>query len=306
MPDQEATLTANYHEGGISLGTPIDIQERNATVTIIINLEEVKLNTGQIITIENFDSINLWKTAEDIEASDFDVSTSQGGANINKTLSSGELELEVADNDIEAGETVTVIINQSGASNFWIGDSNESSEFSVQRSDTEVSDRFTFNIDTPAYSLRDIGPAGGHIFYIDEDDEHEWKYLEAAPEETEGPTTMWGSTDQVDGTEEPIGTGRNNTRLILESDNSGWAADRADDLNHGGYSDWFLPSMDELSEMYTVLHEEGYGGFTNSFYWSSRDSDHTAGSARGVNFSGGTTHSYSKMNSHRVRAIRSF
>jgi len=308
MPDQEATLTANYYEGGIYAADldPTVIEDRNESVTITIGVEGVKLNIGQTVTIENFDSINQWKTAEDIDISDFDVSTTQEGANINKTLSNGELELEVVDADIEYLEIIIVNINQSEDSDFWIGDINNSNGFSVQRSDTEDSDTFTLNIDTLAYDLRDIGPAGGHIFYIDEDNDFDWKYLEAAPEETQGNIIRWGDNQSyVGGTSNDLGKGKDNTQLIIDSSNPGNAAVRANNLSHGGYNDWFLPSYEELMEIYNNLHNvHEIGGFDPNEYWSSSETDES--NARILNFSDGGTASYWKPNNHRVRAIRSF
>ena len=42
------------------------------------------------------------------------------------------------------------------------------------------------------YALRDTGPAGGLIFYIDGADAFSWDYLEAAPVSTEW-AGRWGS-----------------------------------------------------------------------------------------------------------------
>ena len=39
----------------------------------------------------------------------------------------------------------------------------------------------------------------------------------------------------------------------------------------GGYSDWFLPSRDELYQMY--LNKFAIGGFANDYYWSSSEHD---------------------------------
>ena len=74
----------------------------------------------------------------------------------------------------------------------------------------------------------------------------------------------------ADGT--AIGTGAQNT-IDIETGctSSGIAADLCANLTLGGYSDWFLPSKDELSQMYFNLHQQGLGGFSNFYYWSSSE-----------------------------------
>jgi hypothetical protein len=73
----------------------------------------------------------------------------------------------------------------------------------------------------------------------------------------------------------------------------------------GGYSDWFLPSKDELNLMYTNLKVAGVGGFVANGYWSS--SEDNAHSAWGQRFG---TYVYQpgvpKYNEGRVRAVRAF
>ena len=71
-----------------------------------------------------------------------------------------------------------------------------------------------------------------------------------------------------------------------------------------GYSDWFLPSKDLLSQLYTNLKLEGIGGFGSSYYWSS--SEVNATSCWVVDFSDGTPGSTVKSGSKASRACRVF
>lgn len=77
------------------------------------------------------------------------------------------------------------------------------------------------------------------------------------------------------------------------------------------YRDWFLPSRDELSEMYTELYLFGVGGFNDGLgvlYWSSSEADfpNTAQYAFIYTFLFGSFGTVQKFVSHSVRACRAF
>jgi uncharacterized protein (TIGR02145 family) len=74
----------------------------------------------------------------------------------------------------------------------------------------------------------------------------------------------------------------------------------------GTFSDWHLPSIDELSAMNTNLHLEGVGGFALGNYWSSTEIN--AGLAWAFNFALGiTVNNAMKAFDHAsARACRSF
>jgi hypothetical protein len=134
-----------------------------------------------------------------------------------------------------------------------------------------------------AYSIRDIGPAGGLIFYINPNYKTDgWRYMEAAP--TDETPKEWGAFEidvpGADGT--AIGTGAQNTIEIINSDPSdntaAYACANFSIVKDGvTYDDWFLPSRDELEKMFINLQQKGVGNFsTNSMdyyatYWSSSE-----------------------------------
>ena len=164
------------------------------------------------------------------------------------------------------------------------------------------------------YSLRDIGPAGGIVFYDKGNYSDGWRYLEAAPVSTEWTGKQWGSYGTLIGaTGTGIGTGQNNTTKIATWLNSHSETDCAAQLcdalvveNNGvTYSDWFLPSKDELNLIYTNLKIYGVGGFAdNNLDWSS--SEYNAGYAWNQDFYNGTQNSNNELYNLRVRAVRAF
>ena len=94
-----------------------------------------------------------------------------------------------------------------------------------------------------------------------------------------GGSTQTTSLSEWTGT--AIGTGSANTdKIIADAEAAGnytpgsYAAGLARANDDGGYTDWYLPSKDELNKLY--LNREAIGGFSSiDFYWSSSQSDYT-------------------------------
>jgi hypothetical protein len=106
------------------------------------------------------------------------------------------------------------------------------------------------------------------------------------------------------------GRGRDNTTAIVGqvvgavSCTSG-AAYLCDHLVEGGYSDWFLPSRDELGKLYD--NRDAIGGFTTNGhfgYWTSSELD--AYGALTQDFTGGFQGHGVKYGTYKVRAVRYF
>ena len=131
------------------------------------------------------------------------------------------------------------------------------------------------------YSIGDTGPSGvGKVFYVTNEG---LSGLEAAPNTWNGgtsdPMLQWKiektSTSGTHGTE--IGTGAANTATMTgtpEAKGLHPAATACVGYSGGGKNDWFLPSINELNEMY--LQKDVIGGF-DAYYWSSSQYDGRAG-----------------------------
>lgn len=146
---------------------------------------------------------------------------------------------------------------------------------------------------------------GGVIFHLDITNLH-GLISSVSDLETYSPWGNYG-IPVPGGTSAAIGSGQANTTAIVNAfGNSCWAAWRCDQLELNGYSDWFLPSKDELSEMY--LHNVeigGFGAFGFYYYWSSTEYD--ASDAWFVNFNwGGDASTQPKYAAGAVRAVRAF
>ena len=140
---------------------------------------------------------------------------------------------------------------------------------------------------------------GGIIFYIDGSGQH--GLICAATDQSIA--AEWGCYGTFIGTLPAIGTGQANTTLIVYlCSTAGIAARICDALVLNGYSDWFLPSKDELNQMY--LQKTVIGGFGNNYYWSSFAS--SAASAWLQYFATGLQDFGDKDYTEYVRAVRAF
>ena len=119
------------------------------------------------------------------------------------------------------------------------------------------------------YNLGDIGPGGGLVF------------LKAAGLTYEMAPKNWGvnettaiawcnvtDSDVAGATGIAIGTGSANTTAMVAACASG-AGNSARAYNGGGFSDWFLPSKDELNAMDLYGAVPTAYGFAGERYWSS-------------------------------------
>jgi len=77
-----------------------------------------------------------------------------------------------------------------------------------------------------------------------------------------------------------------------------------DELILNGYSDWRLPSKEELNALYVNLKQIGVGGFADNYYWSSTET--SSGNAWEQDFSNGKQDYGNKGARDDGRAVRAF
>ncbi len=127
--------------------------------------------------------------------------------------------------------------------------------------------------------------------------------LIAAPADQSQGIQWYNGTYGNLGTATELSTGKVNTDSIIILQGSGsYAARKCHDLALRGFTDWFLPSRDELMLLY--INRSIIGGFSSEEYWSSSEgSDYSSWT---LNFADGSEIGSDKSSLHYVRAVRSF
>jgi hypothetical protein len=124
------------------------------------------------------------------------------------------------------------------------------------------------------YAVGAVGPTGGIIFFDKGLYTDGWRYLEAAPVETEF-TAGWSDAKEKCGL-----------------------------MNYGNVHDWRLPGKKELNWMYVFLKTKELGGFGDGWYWSSSQDNNTFSAMQ--RFSDGSQDVRTNSTACSVRAVRAF
>ena len=165
--------------------------------------------------------------------------------------------------------------------------------------------------------LGDIGPGGGKVFYVASIN------LEAAPvgwitnatpagqwncrvagTSTADPKCDWSgnTTTRIGTTSNAIGAGYANTSaMIAQNNDAGHAATVTRAFRGGSKTDWYLPSMHELHQMYL---QRSILALNTGCYWSSSEYDDD--SARFQHFNSGDQYWTLKWEKCYVRPVRAF
>lgn len=152
---------------------------------------------------------------------------------------------------------------------------------------------------------------GGIVFYVyTGDDGTQHGLIVSLTEISQG--VAWGKTNlETKATDQA--SGAKNTSAILSAGGSKTdAAGLCDAYQKDTFTDWFLPSVDEMKHLHKSLSEinkalEGTAGaekIESNFYWTS--TENARGSAMGFDFTKGEASMSNKLRNAAVRAVRAF
>ncbi len=100
-------------------------------------------------------------------------------------------------------------------------------------------------------------------------------------------TKQWSDVTVTTGATS-LSDGVSNTSILLAASDNYYAAEYCGNMTYGGYSDWYLPAIDELAQIYPV--KSSLSGLTNGDYWSSTET--SAYNARSLSMNTGGVNNY--------------
>lgn len=174
-----------------------------------------------------------------------------------------------------------------------------------------LSDIDSITYGTPAsgnYAIGSAGPGGGIVFYDKGAFSNGWRYMEVYNGFLNN--AQWGcSQTNVAGTSAAIGTGYENTQLIVNACSTpGIAARICDNLsvvaNGVTVNDWFLPSADELNQIY--MNQSKIPFIANVYSNHLTSTQASSSEAYLISFSNGSYFTNNKSGSSYIIAVRRF
>lgn len=168
---------------------------------------------------------------------------------------------------------------------------------------TSYGSEVSFTTTSPFYIGQNYG--GGRIFYLDASGIHGLIAANGDIYPSSG-LYIWSNGSYINvNTNTTDGLFNTNNIVSAQGNTGSYAAKACKDYNIGGYTDWFLPSQDQLNLLYAQKVILGILNLTGeSVYWSSTQQGQNY--AYGQDFTNGQQFGFLKTNQKRVRPIRTF
>lgn len=201
---------------------------------------------------------------------------------------------------IQVTEDITVYANW-----IWVGSTTTQSTYAIGDFGPSCVGKVFYITDGGTHGL-EAGPPGWYDPYSTEADPS-FVWISGNPDSSgnqQTQTTLNGTTSTA------IGKGQDNsTAIITQSENpdtpsSNSAAQYCENYSGGGLSKWYLPSKDELAQLYAQKDVTRWGGFIEDYYWSS--SEYDTWDAWSQSFADGTQAGTLKSYVLYIRPIRTF
>lgn len=315
--DQLIAFLENIQEGiNISFSYPLSAILPNGDVFFVSNNEELIIALNEC-TLEDIIAAYNEEAATDeycvwmvpYSESDFDNTFAGGHFIAGQT---GNLVFSYQNNNYTGTWTHLFIDSELYMNIFIVGNTNVSQYWNknfkvLSNSGSKVLNagfniKLNNNCPIPGtFTVGQSGPFNGLIAFAKDTYSEGWKYIEIAT--TDLPQEEWGCPTAaiVLATNDEIGTGLMNSIAIANYHqginyfvnpnvcstlNNGTVTAKTALLSTPTQLNWCLPSIEELQLLYTNLHLNGQGNFTNDIYWSSTQA--TTNKVYGIDFTDGT------------------
>jgi hypothetical protein len=301
--DQAKAITDNTAKDGITAAQATAIADNTDKVGITEDqASEITANTLKVGYTEALVSANTAVAANTLKVDTDATSVNAAGAIMDSELA-----------DLEGIKAVTIstlqVIPSEGA--FVDGDKTklDGIEDLIAALEAQVT---ALEAQIPSAAIGDFR-VGGVVFWVDPTDNTHGLVC-AIENQSVGIQWYNGSNIITGATGTAIGTGSANTTAIIANQGASetaYAAGLARAYRGGGYTDWFLPSKDELNQMFlnqTTINNtattNGGSNFSINYQWSSTEYDSTRAFMQF--FNGGAQGELSKSGTYHVRAVRAF
>jgi len=307
-----------------TLQSNIDTAVANATAAITNNAvaiattqADVAANTAKVGYTEAAVSANT-----DVAANTAKVGYTEAAVSANTDVAANTAKVGYTEAAVSANTDVAANTAKVGYTEAAVSANTDVAANTAKYSKNEV-DALIANLQSQINNLppADVGDfyGGGVVFYIFESGDTGYVegethgLIAAVQDQSSGIRWYNGYYVATGATGFAIGTGSANTDAIISSQGGGGAsAGVAWAYTGGGFTDWFLPSKDELNQMYTnkatintTASANGGSNFSTNHYWCSTEINYGVAWAQSFN-NGNQSAFYKTVTFPCVRAVRAF
>ena len=312
--DQSDAIVANtakvgYTEAAVSANTDVAANTAKVgyTEALVSANTDVAANTAKVGYTEAAVSANT-----DVAANTAKVGYTEALVSANTDVAANTAKVGYTEALVSANTDVAANTAKVGYTEALVSANTDVAANTAKYSKNEV-DALIANLQSKTEARVGDFRGGGVVFWVDPSDNRHG-LIAAIEDQSSGIRWYNGSYVTTGATATTVGTGSANTDAIIAAQGAtetSYAAGVARAYTGGGFTDWFLPSKDELNQMYTnkatintTASANGGSNFSNNYYWSSTEFNNYV--AWRQYFTNGGQGNTNKGNTYGVRAVRAF